>query len=365
MKILIASGGTGGHIFPAISLAQELRRRGYSDILFVSDDRIKERVKEAGFNFLVIDVPKMPYGISLKWFSFIIKFIASYSKAKNIIKRAAPDIAVGFGAYTSGCLIFAARAFDIKTMVHEQNVCLGRANKFLINKVDKACFSFDNSLLGTDKRFTLTGNPVREEILTDLKTLNKQEALSELGLSLEKKTLLVLGGSSGSKAINNLMIEFVKTLTSLEKAKLQIIHITGNDDLEAVSAVYKNNNINYWTKNFYDRMGLLYKACDIVICRCGAATIAEIALFGIPAIFIPYPWAGSHQRENAKFIARENKAILMDEKRINNEDFKKEIFELFNNQEKVENMSASIRSFASPQAAKNLADIVEELINVS
>ena len=363
MRILIASGGTGGHIFPAVSLARELKKRGCSDIIFITDDNIwaKEIIKEAGFGLKVLKAPKMPYGVSIKWLPFLVRVFFSQLKAKSIIAETDPDIAVGFGAYISGVAISAAKSMGKKTLIHEQNVTLGRANRLLIKKADRVCFSFNNSLLGENKKYLLTGNPIRESLLKDYEELTKEQALSHLDLSPRKKTLLVLGGSRGASGINKLMVDLAKSLKEENKDIIQIIHITGDKDLEFASENYKGCGITHWVKGFYDRMGLLYKAADLILCRCGATTTAEICLFGIPAILIPYPLAGSHQRENARVITETGGAIMLDQEEAAADRLKEEILSLINNEARIRTMSHAMSSFSRPDATVRLTEAVEEL----
>lgn len=365
MRILIACGGTGGHIFPAVSLAQELRKRGYSDIVFTTDDnmRTREIIEDTGFAFKVLKVPKMPYRFSVKWLPFFIRAFISRLKAEIIVSGLNPGVAVGFGAYISGPVIAAAKSMYKKTLIHEQNVTLGRANRLLLNKADKVCFSFDNRLLGKGDKYILTGNPIRGSLLKELEALTKEEALSYLNLSPHKKTLLVLGGSRGAQAINRLFVEFIQRLREIDKVKLQIVHITGDKDLEFVSRNYQRSAINHWVKDFYDRMGLLYKTADLIICRCGATTIAEACLFGIPAILIPYPGAGSHQRENARVVTEAGGAVILEQEDATADNLEKQILTLINDEVRIRRMSDAMRSLARSDATLRLADAVEELVD--
>jgi UDP-N-acetylglucosamine--N-acetylmuramyl-(pentapeptide) pyrophosphoryl-undecaprenol N-acetylglucosamine transferase len=366
MRILITCGGTGGHIFPAIALAEELRKRGYADSVFVVDrlSNASEYVERSGFRCHCLNVPKMPYGFSLKWIGFIAKLIHSRLKAGALVADINPDVAVGFGAYVSGPVIQAALSMKIKTMIHEQNALLGRANRILSKKVDKVCLSFKSSQNKKNSRFVLTGNPVRRAMLDNLKTTTKQQALSLLRLSQKRKTLLVLGGSKGASAINKVVSDMTKILNQNEKNLIQIIHITGHSNLESVEQDYRMNQIIYWVRGFYDDMALCYKAADLMISRAGGATIAEAAIFGVPAIFIPYPWAGSHQGENARSIARQGGAVLLEQKRMSAQDLKKNIFSIITDEKGIRQMSFNMRSFSELYAAEMLADQVMELAGV-
>ena len=365
MRILITCGGTGGHIFPAIGLAQELKRAGHPDSIFVIDNSVtnKELIRKAGFDVLVLDVPKMPYGLSRKWPQFIIKLITSRLNAAPIIAKINPDIAVGFGAYISGPVIQAAASVGIKTLIHEQNAFLGRANRILFNIVDRVALSFNNPLIKKNAKCVLTGIPIRHQLRDGFKTVTNDQALKAFRFSRKRKTLLVLGGSSGAFAINKAMVDMVKILDSKQKDSIQILHISGHKDHDMVEHAYRMNNIIYWVRGFCDNMTLLYKASDMVISRAGAATISEIAFFGIPTLFIPYPWAGSHQKDNATLIAREGAAVILKESGLSPKKLQDSIFSIINDEEGMRRMIKNTRIFSRPDAAKNLAAAVTELFN--
>ena len=365
MRALIACGGTGGHIFPAIALAQELKKRDNSQVIFVIGDKLstKNQIETAGFRYFTISVPKMPYGFSLDWLGFVPRLMRSRIQAEEIVAKINPDIAIGFGAYLSGPVISAAISMKIKTVIHEQNASLGRANRLLLHKVDRACFSFDDKFIRKNNKYRLTGNPIRKELLDGFKMITKEEALTRLGFSLKKKTIFVLGGSGGSSFINKLSVDFAKSLSDKESSEIQFLHITGRDDFEFVSEGYRFSNVGHWVRDSFDKMALLYKAADIIVCRAGATTIAELTLFGLPAIFIPYPWAGGHQRENASVIARNGAAILLEEKDITVLRFKKEIMSVINDSENINTMRANIQKFSNIDATADLTDEIGELLN--
>jgi UDP-N-acetylglucosamine--N-acetylmuramyl-(pentapeptide) pyrophosphoryl-undecaprenol N-acetylglucosamine transferase len=251
----------------------------------------------------------------------------------------------------------------MKTLIHEQNCEIGRANRLLLNKADRVCLTFENRLLGKNPKYILTGNPIRQGLLHDFKTLTKDAAMSQLGLSFNKKTILVLGGSAGASFINKLVMDMASGLSESEKEAIQIIHITGKNDFEAVSKHYRNKIITSWVRDFYERVGLLYKAADIIVCRCGATTIAEICLFGIPAILIPYPGAGSHQKENAQILEKKAKAILLDQAIITADELKMWVWGIISNKKKTQDMSQAMRSLSNADAAVKVADTAQELIN--
>ena len=366
MRILITCGGTGGHIFPAIALAKKLRQKGYSDSVFIVDNAYSTQnaVEKAGFKCHALSVPKMPYGISVKWFHFLVKLLSARFRVEPIITKINPDIAVGFGAYVSGPVIQAAASMGIKTLIHEQNAVFGRANRILFKKVDKACLSFSGRGIKKNSKCVLTGNPVREEMVNGFKRSTKQQALSELRFSPARKTLLVIGGSSGASSINRVFSDMAEILNEKEKSSIQIAHITGYRDIEKVEQSYRVHKIVHWVKGFCDNMPLCYKAADIAICRAGATTISEIAFFGLPAVLIPYPWAGCHQDENAASLSRQGAAVFLSQKDLSPERLQKEIFSIINDEKGMRRMRHNMRLFSKPDAASMLAEQVMELADV-
>jgi UDP-N-acetylglucosamine--N-acetylmuramyl-(pentapeptide) pyrophosphoryl-undecaprenol N-acetylglucosamine transferase len=366
MRILITCGGTGGHIFPAIALAQELRGQGHADSVFVVDKAYSTQyaIEKAGFKCHSLDVPKMPYGISANWFNFVVKLVKARFQAEPMIAKINPDIAIGFGAYISGPVMQAAASMGVRTLIHEQNAVFGRANRMLLNRVDKVCVSFLNQLVKKHTHCVITGNPVREEIMKGFKAVTKAHALSELRFSGHRKTLLVIGGSSGASAINKAMSGVAKILTNEEAGLIQIAHITGYADIEKVEEAYRENKIVHWVRGFCNKMSLCYKAADMVICRAGATTISEIAFFGIPAVLIPYPGAGCHQNENAAFLARKGAAVILPQKELCSHRLKKEIFSIINDKEGINQMRQNMRFFSKPDAVSMLAEQVLELADV-
>jgi UDP-N-acetylglucosamine--N-acetylmuramyl-(pentapeptide) pyrophosphoryl-undecaprenol N-acetylglucosamine transferase len=366
MRILIACGGTGGHIFPAIALAQQLNKACNAECIFVIDSSYStlDMIKKAGFQYHIMNVPKMPYGISVRWFDFLAKLISARFKAEPIVAGINPDVAVGFGAYISGPVMQAACSLGIKTMIHEQNAIFGRANKLLFRSVDKACLSFSNSSVKKNAKCVLTGNPVRNQVLDGFKMLTKQEALSALKFSNRRKTLLIIGGSAGSVSINRAVTGMAEILSEEEKDSIQIAHITGHKDIEKAEHAYRVNKIVYWVKGFYDKMPLCYKAADLVLCRAGATTISEISFFGIPAILVPYPWAGSHQYDNAVCLSRQGAAVMLEDRRLTPARLKKEVFSIINDEKGMMQMKLNMKRFSKPDSAIMLARQVMELANV-
>ncbi len=400
MRILIAAGGTGGHIFPAITLANKIKQMdSFADVIFCIDKRVdKKLLDKLGYSYYLLNAPRMPYRISFRWIPFLIMLIFSFFKSAKILNEVAPDVVVGFGAYISGPLLTQAKKQNKKIIIHEQNVTMGRANRLLSKISDKIAISFANPEYLKDNRCLLTGNLIREELIEDLNALNRERAHRLLGLEVDKMTILVMGGSLGSHIINTAFLQMLNNLwygisktkgplkialESLPKAdvfssdtvlnSLCIIHLTGKGKFANVQSAYKNIDgesptvpnsfgtgarIRVKLYPFFERMGLLYKAADFAICRAGATTIAELCLFAIPAILIPYTGAGAHQIQNAKFLKEKGAAVMIGERQLTPEVLKKEVVSLLGNNEKLSAMSERVNSLANIDAAEKLAEAV-------
>ncbi len=362
MKILIVAGGTGGHIFPAISLADKIRQKDSSaDVAFCIDKRVDEKLlNKSNYKYHLLDAPQMPYGISLRWIPFFFRLMVSFYKSAGILNELNPDVVVGFGAYISGPLLTQAKRKNKKIIIHEQNVAMGRANSLLLKISDKIALGFDNPQYKKDARYILTGNPVRAELTEDLNALDKQKALGLLGLDINKKTILVMGGSLGSHIINTAFLQMLNNLSGNILGSLQIIHLTGKEEFAKVQSVYKDIRAEVKVRlyPFFERMGLLYKASDLAICRAGAITVTELCVFALPAILIPYTKAGAHQIENAEFLKEKDAAIMVEEKDFSPAALKGKICSLLENTKKLSVMSKNANLHTGTDAAEKLAEVV-------
>lgn len=362
MRILIAAGGTGGHIFPAMSLAAGIKNtKPESEIIFCIDKRIDAKLLyNAGYKYYLLEAPRMPYRFSVKWVWFLIMLCFSLLKSAKMLNLINPDIVVGFGAYISGPLLMQAKRQKRKVIIHEQNVVMGRANRILSKTADKIAVSFDNPQYENKSRIVLTGNPVRNELMQDLRSLDKKTAIELLGLEPGRVTILVTGGSLGSGIINSVFLQALKDLPDTVLNSLQIIHLTGKDKFDSVQSIYKGIRIKVKLYPFFERIGLIYKGADFAITRAGAGTIAELCLFSLPAILIPYIGAGAHQLDNARFLNERGAGLLIEEKQLTADILKKYILSLLNDRNKLGSMSKQLKSLARIDAAEKLADAVFE-----
>jgi len=357
LKFILSGGGTGGHIYPAIAIANELKSRfPDAEFLFVGakDKMEMQKVPQAGYHIEGLWIAGLQRKLTLQNMMFPLKLISSLLKARKIIKNFNPDVVIGTGGFASGPLLQVANSKNIPTVVQEQNSYPGITNKLLSKKANKICVAYDNleRFFPKDK-IVFTGNPVRQDLLEiDSK---KSEAIAYFNLDSNKKTLLVLGGSLGSRRINQLI---EKELEFIQSKDIQVFWQCGKFYFEEYK---KYNNKNVQVVAFIDRMDLIYAAADFVISRAGASSVSELCLVGKPTIFIPSPnVAEDHQTKNAKAIVDKNGAILLKENELD-EKFQTVFSELISNENLQNELSKNIKNLAKPNATK---DIVEEILKL-
>ncbi len=308
LKIIIATGGTGGHVFPAIAIAERFRDENPKNkILFVGTGRPVEKraIKKAGFSHIKISGGGIKgYGPAQKLLS-VFKLLKGFLESLKIVKKFRPDLVMGMGSYSAAPVICAAKLFGKKTVIHEQNFLPGLTNRLLAPFVDRIYISFkDSKLNASPLKILYTGNPVRKEFM------NLKE---EPDSSKSKFTLLILGGSQGASSINSALISAISHIKP--KDNFYFIHQTGEKDFYKIKSFYEENKISHMAKAFFDDMAKIYKKADLVICRAGATTVSEIIAMKKPAIFIPYPYAADgHQVFNVKALVAKEAAELTEEK---------------------------------------------------
>lgn len=359
-KFIISGGGTGGHIYPAIAIANELKQR-YPDgqFLFVgASDRMEmQKVPQAGYTIEGLWIAGLQRNLSLKNLLFPLKLASSLLKSRKIIKKFKPNVAIGTGGYASAPLLRVASNKGIPCLIQEQNSYAGVTNKWLSNKARSICVAYDGmELFFPPNKIQLTGNPVRQDLL-DISS-KREEAMTFFALKPTKKTLLILGGSLGARAINQLAED---SLSFFEKQNLQVIWQCGSFYYEAYKE--KSNEL-VQVHSFLNRMDLAYAAADIIISRAGALSVSELCLVGKPVIFIPSPnVAEDHQTKNALSISEKNAAILIKEKDLG-ETFKEVFGGLISSSEKQKQLSENILKLAKPNATKDIVDQIEKLLKL-
>ena len=360
-KIILSGGGTGGHIYPAIAIANELKSR-YPDaeFLFVgANDRMEmEKVPQAGYDIKGLWISGIQRQLTLKNLMFPLKLINSLWNARKIIKSFKPDVVVGTGGFASGPLLYVAAANKIPSLIQEQNSFPGITNKLLAKKAHKICVAYDGleRFFPKDK-IIKTGNPVRKGLLDiDSKTI---EAKNFFKLKHGKYTLLVLGGSLGSKRINQLL---EKELDYLDSQNVQIIWQCG----KLYYSKYKiyNNTNNVQVYEFLNNMDFAYAAADIIISRAGASSVSELCIVGKPVIFVPSPnVAEDHQTKNAMAIVEKDAAMIIKEEDLDT-DFENKFSQLIASPEKQQNLGKKIKNLALVNATNQIADEVEKLLKI-
>lgn len=357
-RFLLSGGGTGGHIYPAIAIANALKAK-YPDaeFLFVgANDKMEmEKVPAAGYAIKGLWISGIQRKLTLKNLAFPFKLISSVWKAFDIVRKFKPTIAIGTGGFASGPTLYAASKKGIPTLIQEQNSFPGITNKLLAKKAQKVCVAYDNleRFFPKDK-IIKTGNPVRQDLIhTETK---RNEALSFFNLNKNQKTLLVLGGSLGARRVNQLIEEH---LAFFQKLGVQVIWQCGKLYIEEYKKYNELAHVQVF--EFLKEMDLAYAAADSIISRAGASSVSELCIVGKPVIFIPSPnVAEDHQTKNAQSIVNENAALMIPETQLNT--FQKQFRGLFENEEKQKQLSKNIKSLALPNATESIIKEIEKLI---
>lgn len=360
-RIIISGGGTGGHIFPAISIANALRKMEPEiDILFVgAEGRMEmEKIPAAGYRIIGLPVAGLHRRLTLKNLKVVVKLFKSLKMAKKVIRDFNPDVVVGVGGYASGPVLRQAGKMKIPTLIQEQNSYAGVTNKILAKKASLICVAYDGmEKYFPEEKILKTGNPVRQNF-DNLKEL-KEEALKFFNLKKRMPVILVLGGSLGAGSINNALSE---NLDKIKVADCQWLWQTGKHYFENVKALVSVScTDNIYVNGFINRMDLAYAAADIIVSRAGAGTISELCLVGKPVILIPSPnVAEDHQTKNAQALSDREAAVLIPDK----EAMKKlvnEVLALILNKERKEKLSVNILTMADRDADVRIAEEVLKL----
>ncbi|MEQ8581277.1 MAG: undecaprenyldiphospho-muramoylpentapeptide beta-N-acetylglucosaminyltransferase [Marinoscillum sp.] len=358
---MISGGGTGGHIYPAISIAQALQDMVQDvEILFVGAQGKMEmkKVPEAGFQIVGLWISGIQRSLSAQNLMFPFKVMSSLFKAFGLIRSFKPHAVIGVGGYASGPLLYAASAKKVPTLIQEQNSYAGLTNKWLAGRVDKICVAHG----GMEKYFpaeklVVTGNPVRKTIL--LKPDLKPSAYEFFGLDSSKKTILIVGGSLGARSINEFILAGYDRLAA---SGYQVIWQTGGYYFEEMKRRVTNPTTNILLKDFVREMQYAYAVADVVISRAGALSIAELMLTGKPSILVPSPnVAEDHQTINAMALVERDAAVLVKD----NEAAEKLIdtaFELIEDEDRKRILSENIKRMSHPNSAKDIANEILKLI---
>lgn len=357
-KIILSGGGTGGHIYPAVAIANELKSRyPNAEFLFIgAKDRMEmEKIPQVGYNIKGLWISGLQRKLTLSNMAFPLKVVSSVWNAFRIIKKFKPEVVIGTGGFASGPTLYVASFMGIPTLIQEQNSYPGITNKMLSKRANSICVAYN----GLDKFFpadkiAFTGNPVRQDLLQiDAK---RSEAVQFFKLNPNKKTLLVLGGSLGARMINRIIEENLEFLLS---QNIQIIWQTGKLYIDEYQKYGEKSEVQ--THAFLNNMDFAYSAADFIISRSGAGSISELCIVGKPVLFIPSPnVAEDHQTKNAQSIVNHDAALMLKENE--KEQFQTVMSVLLNNVEKQNLLSKNIKKLALPNATSDIANWVEKIV---
>ncbi|WP_439128116.1 undecaprenyldiphospho-muramoylpentapeptide beta-N-acetylglucosaminyltransferase [Polaribacter sp.] len=359
INILISGGGTGGHIYPAIAIANEIKARfPDANFLFVGakDKMEMEKVPQAGYKIEGLWISGIQRKLTRKNLSFPFKLMSSLWNANKIIKKFKPNIAIGTGGFASGPTLIMANRKNIPTLIQEQNSYPGITNKLLSKKANKICVAYDNlERFFPKNKIVKTGNPVRQDLLSIHS--KKEQAIDFFKLDKKQTTILVLGGSLGAKKINELI---ESNLDFFKSHNIQIIWQCGKlyfNDYKRYNEVQ-----NVQVHQFINKMDFAYAAADIIISRAGASSVSELCIVGKPVVFIPSPnVAEDHQTKNAKSIIDKHAALMVRENELDT--FSVVLETLIKDMGKQQSLSENIKKLALPSATKDIVDEVEKLLN--
>ena len=362
LKVIISGGGTGGHIFPAIAIANAIMKIDpAAEILFVgAKGRMEmEKVPEAGYKIIGLNISGFQRRITWKNRTFPFKVVSSLLGARKIIKEFKPDVVVGVGGYASGPVLRIASRKKIPTVIQEQNSYPGITNKILANKVKCICVAYEGMERFFPKdKIILTGNPVRLDI-TELEG-KRESGLEMFGLNTYKKTVLVVGGSLGARTINE---SIMKDLNAFLDNKVQLIWQTGRFFYgAALNACEKTKEFGIYPYAFISRMDMAYAAADVIISRAGAIAISELCLVGKPVILVPSPNVSEdHQTKNALALTGNDAAVLVRDIDAS-EELVKTVINLINDQERCGLLQKNIVRFGHKNASEKIADIIIKMV---
>lgn len=351
MRILIVAGGTGGHILPALVLAREIKTRNIGEVLFVISSRKQDReiIFAKGIDFTTLPIASLRSKNIFSVLNFLARLFIGTIKSAYLLLKFKPDIVMGFGGYVSGPIVLLASLSGARTIIHEQNVYPGKANRILARFVNKIAIGFPDAkafLKGFESKIIFSGNPLREGLKRD----NRAKPADSFNV-------LIIGGSQGAHKLNTIVPEAASLIENSYKNMLNFIHIAGKNDLEEVEKSYEKIGIKNRVFSFTEHMAKLYNECDFVISRAGAMTVSELLTLEIPAILIPYPYAGGHQKLNAMALEKIGSGVLLEEKNLTPYVMRDAILKLMD-RSILSSMSARAKRIDKPDTCKILINEV-------
>jgi UDP-N-acetylglucosamine--N-acetylmuramyl-(pentapeptide) pyrophosphoryl-undecaprenol N-acetylglucosamine transferase len=359
MRIAFAGGGTGGHLFPGLSLAEELHRRDPAGhMLFLCTDR------DRAYTGLVepwLDVAVLPGSHRGALPRRLAGLVPAARGALRQFLRFRPDLVVGLGGYGSLAPVLCARVLGIPTLLLEQNVVPGRANRLLARLADEVACQWEESsgYFARRGRVSITGNPIR----TRIRRAGKAESAAALGLEVSTPTLLVMGGSQGARPLNHRMVDALPHFAEAGRP-IQFVHLAGRADCEQVAAAYAEHGLRAAVRGFLDDMSLAYGACDLALSRAGGTSIAELTALGLPALLVPLPHAADdHQRLNAQVLEYRGAALVLEQDELTAPGLARQVLSLLDDPARLAHMAARSLAVGVPRAASVVADRVQALLS--
>ncbi len=360
----MAGGGTGGHLFPAIALAEEFRRRDASvqvEFMGVKGGLEEKIVPAHGYRLTLLDVEGLKGGRGIKRARAILKVMTATVRAVKLLREARPDGVIGSGAYSSAPVVLAARFLGIRTAIMEQNALPGLTNRLLGRVVDRVYTAFPEAAgFFPEKKILLAGNPIRHEIITRAEKGPEKKAMG----GKKKFTILVFGGSQGATAINAAFLDATEYLTDIWP-DLEVIHQTGEKGYDFVKESYERKKLKVRLYRFIDFMADAYASADLVICRAGATSMAEIAAFGLVSILVPYPFASdNHQEVNARCMVKSGAAVMIPQEKLTGRSLAESIRQFYDDPARLEKTRKKARAFGKTNAASVIVDDFMTLLNM-
>ena len=362
MNVLLVSGGSGGHLVPAMALAEHLQPE--DRCVLMSTRRPVDRLlaAEAASAVEWETIGLQPFTPLWKWLSplYLARQLRAAGRVRSVIEKAKPDVVVGFGGYLSAVGVVTARGAGIPSVIHEQNLLPGRANRLLARLADAVAVSFPETKSHLPRRAAVetTGNPIRLQ----RGGMTAEQARATLGLDREKPVLLVMGGSQGSRAINRLALAVWEAAPAKYKEEIQLLHLAGTEEAATEAGeAYRRLGVRAAVFPFLGRMDLALASATLAVCRAGATGIAELTAMELPSILIPYPYAGAHQRANAEWARGAGGAILLEEKGLTAERLWREVERLLSDPARLAGMRRALRDRSDGQAAQRLGELVRRV----
>lgn len=359
--IFITGGGTGGHIYPAIAIFEELSKQiNTKNIFYVGNPKNLEKDIAAQYdiNFLPVNVSGMPRKLSFKFLAWSLTLYLAILKSLFYIAKYRPKSIIGTGGYVAFPILMAGILCRVPCYIHDSDAHPGIVTRVVAPFAKKVFLAFDDAeKYIKSNNVIINGNPLRNW----LSSISKEEACMHLDLDPNKKTLLIMGGSQGAKSINDATLEIVQNLTKTHN--LQVVHQTGKKNYDDV--LKKKPEIKeYVVKPYFDNMGIAYASADIAVARAGSISLSELNNCGLPSVLIPYPHAAAdHQRHNAKAMESQGAAIVLEDDECNKKNLKKLIVDLIKNESKLKAMSEASKSLAKPEATQNIVATILSDIN--